>query len=236
MTFLTGLAVCIQMSRAQSGSEQALFGQLITNEVAVSISALDRVVKTPEEFSAGMLYGACGVAFGEKRLEDAGFFLYVARFRSRFDSALFPPVGTGGNNPMLALAATHQELGSVVNPALMREPKSYANVLTRVKSWKPKVTSTYEPGWEYAKKGSEAQAEQAVAVNQKEFIEHMSGLSTLLLDDAYFSAFKIVQDFNLKPISDPKRSSKEAYDAAIKTMERIEKDKGIEGIAAVIKK
>jgi hypothetical protein len=235
-TVLAAFAVCIQTSHAQSRSEQALFGQLVTNEVAVSISALDRVLKRPEELSAGILYGACGVAFREKRLEDAGFLLYVARLRSRFDKELFPPTGTGGNDPMLALAAAQQELGSVVNPALMREPKAYANALTRVKSWKPKVTSTYEPGWEYSKKSSELQAEQAVAASRKDFIDHMSGLSTLLLDEGYFSAFKVVQDYNLKPSGDAKRPSKEAYDAAIKTMERIEKEKGIEGVTAAIKK
>jgi len=236
ITVLAALAVCIATSQAQSRSEQALFGQLITNKVAVSLSALDRVLKAPEEFSAGVLYAACSVAFYEKRLEDAGFLLYVAQLRSRFDMALFPPTGTGGNCPMLALAAYHQELGSFVNPALMREPKAYAKVVARLKSWKPKVTSTYEPGWEYSKKGSETKAEQAVADNRKEFIDHMSGLSTLLLDDAYFRAFKVAQDYNLKLEADPKRPSKEASDAAIHTMERIEKEKGIEGVTSVMKK
>jgi hypothetical protein len=235
ITFLAALVICISTAAAQSRSEQALYGQLITNRVAVSLSVLDRVLKTPEEFSAGVLYAASGVAFREKRLEDAGFLLYVAQLRTRFDNALFPPTGTGGNSPMLALTAYHQELGPVVNPALMREPKVYAKAVARVKSWKPKVTSTYEPGWDYSKKGSETEAEQAVAANRKEFIEHMSGLSTLLLDDTYFSAFKVAQDYNLKPDKEPKRPSKKAYDAAIQTLERIEKEKGIEAVTAVMK-
>lgn len=237
ITLLAALAVTISTLDAQSRSEEALYSQLITNDVAsVSIAALDRVLKTPEDFSAGILYVACGVAFREKRLEDAGFLLYIARFRSRFDIALFPPTGTGGNSPMLALTAAQQELGDVVNPAITREPKVFAKVLARVKSWSPKVAATYEPGWEYSKKGSEKQAEKAVADNRKEVINHMSGFSTLLSDGEYFSAFRVAQDYNFKIDGDTNRPPKEAYDAAIQTMKRIEKDKGIEGIGSVIQK
>jgi hypothetical protein len=234
---LVALAVGIFTLESQSRSEGPLYRQLITKGApSVSISALDRVLATPEKFSALILYNACGVAFHEKRLEDAGFLLYVAQLRTRFDKAMFPPTGTGGNNPMLALAAINQQLSEVVNPAIMREPKVFAKILARVKSWNPKVAAAYEPGWEYSKKESEKHAEDAVAENRKEFMYHMNGMSTLLSDGAYSSAFILVQDYNLRLNGDTNRPSKEAYDAAIQTIKRIEKEKGINAITSVIQK
>jgi hypothetical protein len=237
ITVIAALAISTATAKAQSRSEEALFWQLTTNEVpSVSTSALNRVLKTPENFTAVILYAAGGLAFREKRLEDAGFLFYVAQLRRRYDNALFPPRGTGGNSPMLALGAMNQELGAVINPAMMAEPKVYAKALDRVKSWKPNVLPNYDPGWEYSKKGSQKQVEEAFAETRKDFMEHMNGLCTLLLDDAYFRAFKTAQDYNLKMNNDTNRPSKEMNDAAIHTMQRIEKEKGIEGITSVMSK
>jgi hypothetical protein len=235
---LAAFAVAAWSTEAQSPSEGTLYGQLTTNEApsSVSISALDRVLKTSDEFSAAILYTASSVAFREKRLDDAGFLLYIARFRARFDKALFPPTGTGGNSPLLALAALQQEVGAVVNPAIMAEPKTYAKVADRVRSWTPKVPSGYHPGWDYSAKGSEKQAEEATAANRKETIEHMTGLSQLLLDRSYFAAFKTVQDHNLKRAGETKGPSDEAYDVAVSTIQRIEKEKGITGVGTALKR
>ena len=98
------------------------------------------------------------------------------------------------------------------------------------------VTPAYEPGWEHVKKGSEKLAEQAVAENRKKVIERMTGFSTLLQDVGYSSAIRVVQDYNLKMNSDTNRPSVKAYDAAIQTMERIEKEKGIDAVSSVMKK
>ena len=136
---------------------------------------------------------------------------------------------------MIAMAAANQQLGEVVNSAIWRDRKVYAKVLERVRLWKPRLVLGYAPVWKYSGKGSMKQADQVFADQRKTMIDRMSGFCTLLQDDAYFSASGIVQDYNLK-IRDPKRPSKEAYDAAIRTLERIEKEKGIECVTAVIKK
>jgi len=231
------LAVSSFTALAQSRSEESLYLQLTTNGVnSAAISALARVLKEPEDFSAGILYMACDVAFRKKRLEDAGFLLYVARFRTRFDNALFPPTGTGGNSPMLALGAIHQELGAAINPAMTGDPEVYAKVLERIKSWKPKVTPTYEPGWEYSNRKSTKQAEDETASNRKQVIDHMTGFSMLLQDTNYFAACRIVQSYNFSFDSATNRPSKTSYEAAIQKMEQIEKQKGIDGIASVINK
>ena len=228
-TILVVFALVELSVEAQAPSEARLYDQLTTNGVQ-SILALDRVLKTPDEFSAAILYTASCTAYGENRLEDSGFLLYVARFRARFDEALFPPTGSGGNSPMLALAALQQTLGASVNPAIMGQPRIYARVVGRVKVWKPKVPPGYHPGWEYSRKGSEKKAEEATLVNRKEAIEHMAALSQLLTDPSYFSAFKTIQDHNLKKAGEPKRPSDQAYDAAVSAIRRIEKQKGISGV------
>jgi hypothetical protein len=219
---------------AQSRTEEELYQQLMTNgPVSISVSALETVIKSPNEYSAGILYAGCFVAEREKRLEDAGFLLYIARFRGRFDQSMFPPIGTGGNNPMVALAAYHNQLGTVINPEITAQPDVYAKIVERLKLWKPKVSADYNPGWGYAAKKSEKEAEEAVASNRKETLDFMTGLSTLLLDKEYFKAFKTLQDYNLK--SDATRPSKEARDEAIQILERIEKEKGINGVAKLSK-
>ena len=229
------LATNVSILIAQSRSEMPLYRELTKNKNrSASVSALERVLKTPENFSAGILYFAAGVAFREKRLEDAGFLFYAAQLRRRFDNALFPPVGTGGDDPMVALAALQQKIGAELNRAVMSEPKVFAKALTRVKSWQPKVAANYKPGWDYSKKTSEKQAVEATADGRRDFIDHMEGFCTLLQDAEYFAAFRTGQDYNLK--FDSKRPSKEAYDAAVQTMERIEKEKGIAGFAELIKK
>ena len=230
---LVAWAIGTSASIAHSQAEEVLYRQLITNGVTpVSLSALDRVLKSPESFSADILYVACSLALREKRLEDAGFLFYIARFRAKYDRALFPPTQTGADSPMLAFAEANQELGSVLNPAIMAQPKVYAKVLHRVKIWRPKVTADYSPWWDYSKKGSEKEAEDAIASDRKEFIAHTSSVCALLQDPVYLSAFKTAQDYNLKLDSDSHRPSQEQYDAAFQTMERIEKEKGIEGAAA----
>jgi hypothetical protein len=218
----------------ESWPEEGLYLQLTSGEPKSS-RALKRVLKTPGEFSAAILYVGCGAAFRLQRLEDAGFLLYVAHIRAEFDYALFPPIGTGEDNPLLALHALHVELGTVLSPALMAEPKSFAQVLTRVKAWQPRVPPGFKPGWEYSKKGSEKQAERAMADARKDLVAQLSDFSTLLQDAAYFAAFKTVQDYNLKVADESGRPTKEAYESACHAMEQIEKEKSIVGFAASFK-
>jgi len=232
LVFLSTLAF-LTSSIAQAPSEQALYLQLASTG-SEAIAALKKVLAKPESASAVILYTASGVAFREKQIEDSGFLFYVARFRAQFDKELFPPTGTGGDSPMVLFGALQQQLGSVVNPALLAEPKVFARVLARVKSWNPEVAADYSPGWAFSKKGSKELAEASIKDGRAKFLDGMGGICTLLQDDAYFAAFKIGQDYNLKQGSE--RPTKEAFDASMKTMERIEGEKGIQGIASKTKR
>jgi hypothetical protein len=215
-----------------SQTDEFLYRQMISKGPG-AISALGRVLDKSDAVSAAILYTASSVAFGENRLEDAGFLFYIARFRVRFDKAMFPPTGTGGNSPMLAFAALQQQLGSVLNPTLMAEPKVFARVLERVKPWTPKLTGLYKPGWDFAAKGNESSARAEFEDGKKEFLKGLGGICELLQDPAYFAAFRVVQDYSLK--FDSSRPKKESCDAALETMGKIEKAKGIEGVSSLNK-
>jgi len=233
LSILVAVLACASATLAQSPVEDALY-QRLTTSGSDSAAALDEVMAKPESSSAVLLYFASSVALKEKRLEDSGFLFYVARFRAQFDKELFPPTGTGGNSPMVLFGALQQQLGSVVNPALMAEPKVFAKVLARVESWKPEVPQGYLPGWEFSQKESPEKAEASIQDGRARFLEGMGGICTLLQDDDYFAAFKTAQDYNLKPRDE--KPAKEAFDTAMETMERIEREKGIQGVVTKTKK
>ncbi len=223
------------LSRAQSPAEEPLYHQLTTGELdKATLSALDRVLKDSEEYSAVILYAACAVAMRTNRLEDAGFLFYAGQIRVKFDKAVFPPTGTGGNSPMLLFGALQYEVGTPLNPALFAKPKIFVKVAERIKSWKPKAGPKYEPGWEYSKRGDEKTVAEALESVRKTMTSEIVGQASLLLDTNYFAAFRIVQDYNLKSGA-TNQPSRQAYDTALGTMQRIEKQKGIDGAATAIK-
>lgn len=229
---LVMMLVCVA-ANAQSPAEQALYTQLASKSDN-SAAALKEVLSKPESVSAVLLYTASGVALRERQLEDAGFLFYVARFRAQFDKALFPPTGTGGNSPMVLFGALQQQLGSAINPALMGEPQVFAKVLARVKSWQPKVPEGYAPGWEFSQKENEEKAAASIQEGRAKFLDGMGGICALLQDDEYFAAFKVAQAYNSKPPAE--KPTKEAFDTAMKTMSRVEKEKGIQGLATMTKR
>jgi len=213
--------------QAQSPAESDIYGRLVGhgNE---SVSALETVLKASDNYSTAVLFMGSAVAYRLKQLDDSAFLMYIAEIRVQFDHALFPPTGTDDNDPVQTFAALQQQLGGMINPAIMQKPKLFAKVLARVKAWTPKVSENYNPGWEFSKKESANEGEAALKNAKKEFLKTMDGLCTLLQDNAYFAAFKTSQDYNLKSSGKP---SKQAYDAAVQTMKRIEKEKGIYGFA-----
>jgi hypothetical protein len=191
------------------------------------VGALETVLKTPDKFSALILYTGAGVAFKEKRLEDSAFLFYAAQLRARFDQKCFPPKETGGDDPFLVYSVLSQELGSVINPAIMAEPKTFAKAIDRVKAWTPKASKEYTPGYEFTHRLPEESALLAAKPNRDEFLGGMGGLAVLLNDAEYFAAFRVSQAYNLT--RDDKRPTKEQNEKATETMKRIEKRRGLKG-------
>src|SRR5688572_25633003 len=97
---------CATVACSQSPAEEDLYEKLAKGPDQVR--ALETVLKTPDEYSALILYGGSGVAFKEKRLEDCAFLFYAGQLRARFDQKCFPAKETGGNSPFLLYAALSQ--------------------------------------------------------------------------------------------------------------------------------
>jgi hypothetical protein len=103
----------------------------------------------------------------------------------------------------------------------------FANVLARVKKWRPRTPNTYDPGYGFTERRTEEAAQKATKHSREEFLKQMSDLSTLLNDAKYYRAFTVVQAYNLG--DDGERPTKAEYNRAIETMKRIEHDKGLKG-------
>ena len=185
------------------------------------------MLKTPDEYSAMILYAAAGAAFADQRLEDSGFLFYAGQLRARFDQKCFPPTETGGDNPFVLYSAFSQGLGSTINPAVMAEPKAFSRAIDRLEKWSPKAPDDYTPGYEFKQRLSEKDGHEAARQNRTEFLSRMRDFSTLLNNPDYFAAFRVIQARNL--LSDDKRPTKEDAENATKTMIRIESEKGLTG-------
>mgnify|MGYP001555080714 CR=1 FL=1 len=219
---------------AQPAPDELLYRRLTVGGKEVAVAALEQILKAPEAVSATVLYSAVDVAARENRVADAAFLFYIARFRVQYDRELFPSASPEADSPLPSLSALQKQWVGVIVPAVMAYPKAFASALARVKTWQPKVPAGYQPGWKFTGRGSEARAAAVMEASRKQFLEVMGGLSTLLQDKAYFDAFRICQAYNTETSS--VQPSKDAYNAALKTLERIEKEKGIPGIAAQSKK
>jgi len=211
---------------AQSPAEKDLYEKLA--EGPGQVKALETVLKAPDQFSALILYLGANVAFKENRLEDSAFLFYAGQLRARFDKECFPPKGTGGDNPFLAYAALSQQVGSAINPAVMAEPKVFAEAIERVKKWNPKAPKGYEPGYEFTERKSEKDGDEAAKPGRIEFLNRLGDLSSLLSDAEYFAAFRVVQAYRLAS-DDKQRPTKEENEKATEIMKRIEKDRGLNG-------
>ena len=187
------------------------------------------IVQHATEAPAPHLFIASASAMSSDKLEDAAFLFYIAQMRARYDLARFPPKERkGGNMPGVALAAMSQQIGAVVNPSVMREPKTFAKAIARVQAWAPQTPAQYNPGWDYNTPNPDA-GKKMLDAQRAAFNKQFGALSTLLSDPQYFAAFKVVQQYNLdgSPSDEDRIKAKSAAEAA---MLAIEKKKDIEGL------
>lgn len=216
-----------QVVAAQSPAEQALLEKL--SQDPEQVATLDAVLKNAEQHSALLLFIGSSTALKRKRLEDCAFLFYAGQLRARFDKVCFPPVGQGGNSPFVAYAALSHQLGSVINPTVMAQPKVFAKAIDRVKKWTPRAPEEYDPGYEFADRETEEDAHKRAEKQRREFISRMSGLSTLLNNAEYFAAFRVLQAYNLGAEDGAAPPTKDEMEKATKVMKGIERETGIRG-------
>jgi hypothetical protein len=230
--FTVCVVLAVQAAAAENPAEldKALERIEAAKTPAEAALAMRPILARAQEAPAMHLFIASAVALQTKALEDAAYLFYAAQMRTRYDLTRFPPKGTGADSPGVALGAMSQQLGAEINPAVMREPATFAKVVTRVQAWKPSVPSGYSPGWEYTAV-READAQRQFTEHREGFTRQMGGLSTLLNDSEYFRAFKVLQDYNFSPYDEQQKPARlsEKKSAEAKMLE-IETARGIEGI------
>jgi len=208
--------------------DKALAGLQAAKSATEAAPHLEYVLAHAQEAPAPHMFIASAAALSSNRLQDAGYLFYAAQLRGRYDMARFPPKGKGADSPAAILGALSQQIGTVVNPAVMREPKTFADVVNRVAKWTPITAGGYSPTWEYTAADPVA-GKKVFDTQRAAFIKQVGGLSTLLNDPQYFAAFKVLQDYNMSE-KKPGPAQEKAKTAAIDTMSAIEKKRDIEGL------
>src|SRR5215510_2828792 len=85
------LFVSMMAATAQSAAERSLYTALTSEKSGdVTTAAVERVLKSSDNYTTTILLVASTAALHEKRLEDAGFLFHIAGFRMMFDKELFP--------------------------------------------------------------------------------------------------------------------------------------------------
>ncbi len=212
---------------ALSPSEQAICDTILKNDA----DGLKAVLEQPGDRSALVLLVASAIAFNSQRLEDSAFLFYCGQLRLQFDERCFPPNVINGTNPIHLMRGYATELGVKINPAVMHEPHIFSKALARVARWRPATPSGYQPGYEFDQRLTEEAVRVAAEPNRVEFLSRMGDMATLLNDEEYFSATQVVR--NLCVASEDRLPTKEEYEAATKTLVRIEEEKGLECFRAI---
>jgi hypothetical protein len=158
---------------------------------------IDDVLEKSDSSTSTEMFLAAAAAYQAKRYEDAGFLFYTAQIRSRTDLNTFRPRKTGSGNPVVLISALNVKLGEVINPALMRQPDIFANVIARIEDWQPSYDDSYTPGWKFSERKAVKKSAALADKTKQSFLQSMQPLSKLLLDPEYFEIFKTVQDKNL---------------------------------------
>ena len=228
VTLLLLLAVPVIGAGTPSDLNQALAGLQGAKSKEDAAAPLAFILAHAQEAPSPHLLIASAAAMQSKQLPDAAFLFYAAQLRARSDFARFPPTEKGGDSPGVLLAAMTQQVGAVINPAILREPKSFAQVVARISKWSIVTPSSYDPTWAYTATNPQAGAKE-FEVQRAGFVKHFGGLSTLLNDPHYFAAFRTVQDYNLGATAHD-APHLEAKNKAEATMLSIEKKMNIEGL------
>jgi TonB family protein len=190
------------------------------------MALVDAFVADSSLVSPVYLFLAAKTAFNLDRTEDAAFLFYAAQLRAAFDFERYDVARQpSGDNVATYLGFLRQTIGMSVNPAIMREPKSFASVIDRLDRWEmvPSRDAFY-PDFAEAK-GFKLAADQwpATAAKIKDGFMTQFGRrqARLLNDPEYFAAFRFVQAMNFGEVPDT-ADNRARYQKSMAVMEAIE--------------
>jgi hypothetical protein len=153
--------------------------------------------------------------------------------RLKFDMQRFGEL-TGNSGAIYG--ALNSTVGEAVNPAVFRNPKVFAAIIERLDKWNLATTKKYNPGWKATKRISAASETVMTKKIKEDELKDLRPLAKLLQDPEYFAAFRTYQDFNSAgggAQQDLGRIAKN--NAAMETILRIEKEKGVYILSDVLK-
>lgn len=225
------LAIGMIISQARGAEEGDGYEWVARLSGAQADAALKDVVKRADFISALPLFAGAQVAHGKGRFEDAGFLFHAGLMRVHYDREMFPPLGTGGDSPMLVFGALQQTLGPDVQSDMADRPAVYAAVVKRLKSWRPRVAANYSPGWEHAAPKSAATTDALILPQIKERLAKLEALASLLQDKEYFAAFQTAKRLNLSAVQS---QANPELNTAVQTMRRLEEARGGSGFSSAL--
>jgi len=160
---------------------------------------IDAMVQDASLVSPTYLFLASKTAFNLGRLEDAAFLFYAAQLRAKFDLDRYSVPTQSADSPAIYLGFLRQTIGDSINPAVMREPATFAAVVKRLEQWEivPSPQAFY-PEFETKPKLKlpPEQWPSHAASLRKEFMSVFGRQARLLNDREYFEAFRFVQAMN----------------------------------------
>jgi len=211
----------------------ALTKAIKENDELKTVSILREISENSRYIDSATMFFVANTFLKLKDLETASFLFYAAQIRAAADLKLYVPIGKGGNSPGIALGAVKYQLGSVINPTIVKYPQAYANVVKRLDNWIPVYDTDYDPGWEYDGQPRIESAQEDIKLIKDKRLEPMRGISLLLNNKDYFEAFLIVQKQNKALPQDVNETEK---NSATEIMKNIEDELGIDGFIARFKK
>lgn len=182
---------------ALTPSVLAVQGEDETERKESDLPDVDQVLARAESTDSFQLVLASASALTEKRFNDAAFLLQAGQLRALVDQKVFPPKGTGGNSPMIALNALFFKVGYATNPIWMRDRERYADVLKRLEQWNPEFPDSYSPGWEYTNAVPPEDRREIVDELKNEALNSRREFKRLLANDEYFQLLRRIQEGNL---------------------------------------
>ena len=116
-----------------------------------------------------------------------------------------------------------------ITPVIFSKPDKFQNIVLRLRDWTPKAPGDYNPQYKFTNRKTTEEALAATADERVIFYKSLSDYSQLISDPNYFAALNVVQNYN-RNRGNPKPSQNE-FNRAMDTLNTIETEKGILGIA-----
>ncbi len=201
---------------------------------ALPLSATLAVAQTtpapsPATASCYELLMASANAAKAGKAEDAIFYFYAGQLRRRLETGVFPPDNEAGESE--GVYALQYQLGSSINITAADNPAAQERALVRYDAWTPVLPSGFKPLWRSSHPASAAAVQGQIAATKKDFSMHMHQINTLMRDPEYYRLFHVSRDCNMMPKekAPTPANCKGANDGLL----RIEKQRGIEGVATL---